>query len=291
MPTLQRAAIGIAAVLLLGAPINGALSADAGTDDLGFGGETLAELSVPSWALPDDLAALVVGDWTLAAGTDVTGERHTSEANESMRNVAIMVTSGQFLIEPTVDALLWRDPRTMPSMSAAFEPVTLRTGEAIYLPAISADEVDPTQYLRIANPGSVDATAWMAHVHQASSPVFGGLPPGLRFDAWQGRQVPILNPSEWLAAETIHFRLARHTGPPGFTYVAPRSPASGAFFVESGVAERIMSGPGAELTSRFSTGTGGDLMAAEALEQTLTVTGDGPAAMLVLTAIPQPPVD
>ena len=248
--------------------------------------EMLFELSVPRWALPDDLTALEAGGWVLEAGTDVTGERQASQGNESMRTRAIMVTSGAFLIEPTTDALLWRTPGTTPTVTPAGEAVTLRPGEAIYLPAVPTDEVDPERYLRLANPGAEDATGVTFHAHEGPR-AFGGFPSGLRQDTWRGELLNLPNPSEWIAADEVLFRLTRQSAGPGTTIAPPTTPATAVYLVESGIMERSLSGPGVELSVVWKAGHTGSNLAAEGVEQTLAVVSEEAASFLELVAIPR----
>lgn len=252
----------------------------------------LFELAVPRWALPDDPTALEAGGWTLVAGTDVSSMPPASQANESMRNRAFMVTSGAFLIEPTTDALLWRAPGAQPQIAPAAEPVTLQAGEAIYLPAVRADEIDPERYLRIANPGSEDATGVTFHVHEGSTGApFGGFPSGLRWKTWFGDLVglgPIT--TDWTTADEALFRLTRHRVDAGSLIDSVESttvPATTIYLMESGALEQIVSGPGGEFGSVWRPRTQYSFQAAENLEQTLTAAGDEPTSFLELVAIPR----
>lgn len=249
--------------------------------------EVLFELAVPSAALPEDFQGIVIEDLTLAAGTDTTGERTTSQANESMRNRSFIVTSGVFVIEPTTEALLWRSLDATPEATAAGEAVTLRPGEAVYLPAVPADEVDPDKHLRVTNPGSEDATAWSFHAHQASGSAFGGFPSGLTASHWC-RTCPagVRNPSDWLTGGDVLFRLTRHVVDPGAELTLPTAPASAIYFVEAGTVRHALSGPGGSHTNLRPAGGELALIAYEGVEQLLTVEGDEPASILELAATP-----
>ncbi len=251
--------------------------------------ELLFELSVPRWALPDDVTALEAGGWILEAGTDVTGEPQASQANESMRNRAIMVTSGTFLVEPTTAALLWRAPGSTPEVTPAGQAVTLHPGEAIYLPAVPADEIDPERYLRVANPGAEDATGLTFHVHEGptSSP-FGGFPSGLRWGTWRGDLVGLLsaNATEWTAADEALFRLTRHRGDRGATIESSPAPATAVYLIESGTVEFTMSGSHGEFTEVWRAGNKVSPLAVDGVKQTLTVVGDEAASFLELVAMP-----
>ena len=252
-------------------------------------GESSFELAIPRWALPDDPTALEAGDWTLEAGTDVTGEPQASQANESMRNRAFMVTSGSFLIEPTTEALLWRAPGAAPEITPAGEAVTLQPGEAIYLPAVRADDIDPERYLRLANPGPDDATGVTLHVHEGPiGEPFGGFPPGLRWQTWPGDLV-VLPPfaTDWTSADEALFRLTHHRADPGTTIESPVAPATTIYMIESGALEQITSGSGGEYRTVWRTGGKYSFQAAEGVEQTLTVAGDEPASFLELVAMPR----
>lgn len=250
--------------------------------------EMLFELSVPRWALPDDIAALEVADWTLEAGTDVTGEQHTSQAYETMRNRAIVVTSGTFLIAPTTDALLWPAPGAAPEVTPAGEAVTLRPGEAIFLPAVPADEIDPERYLRVANPGPENAEGFTFHAHQGSARgSLGSLPPGMQWRTWRGETIGLRNAPEWTAADEVLFQMARYRGHPGSRVETPAGGATRVYFVESGAVERTISGPGGEVASVWRAGRQDMLPAVEGVVQALTVAGDEAASFLELAAIPR----
>lgn len=254
--------------------------------------ELIYELSLPSWALPDDLTTLEAGNWTLEAGIDVTRERHTSQANESMRNRAIVVTSGTFLIEPTSEALLWRGPGMPPEVTPAGEAVTLRPGEAIYLPAVPADEIDAEQYLRIANPGAEDAMGMTFHAHEGpTSGGFGGFPPGLRWRTWRGEPVDLRNATDWLAADEVLFRFRSNRGDPGATITSFAAGATSVYRIESGRVEWMVRGPGGEFSRVWRAGAMGSVSAADGVEQTLTVVGDEVASFLEMTAFPGPSVE
>ena len=250
--------------------------------------ELLFELAIPRSALPDDFTALEGGTWTLEAGTDVTGEPQASQANESMRNRAFLVTSGSLLIEPTTEALLWRTPDTTPVVTPANVDVTLGPGEAIYLPAVSANEIDPLRYLRVANPGTEDATGFTFHAHEGSmGDSFGGFPTGLRWGTWTGRLTAVLNDSDWTSADEAVFRLTRHDSDPGGVIESPAASATRAYFVESGTVQQVRSRPDGESTALWGAGANGKLMSGEDIEQTLTAVGDEAALFLELAAIPR----
>jgi len=286
MRTVRLSLVGATILAMLGGLGSAVLAQEAEAPDATS--ELLFELAVPRSALPDDLTALEAGGWTLEAGIDVSGEPQASQANESMRNRAIMVTSGTFLIEPTTEALLWRTPGATPEVTPAGAAVTLGPGAAIYLSSVSADEIDPERYLRVANPGTEDATGFTFHAHEGSmgSPS-GGFPTGLRWGTWPGRLTAVLNDLDWTTADEAIFRLTRHGGDPGVAIESPAAPATRVYFVESGAVQQVKSRPDGESTALWGAGTHGKLMSGEDVEQTLTVVGGAAASFLELVAIPR----
>jgi hypothetical protein len=272
-------------VLLISQPFNqqGGSVPGAAPGDAEVTNETLFELTIPSAALPDDFAYFVVEDLTLAADTVSIDDYRTSQANESMRGRAFLVESGEFLFEPTTDALLWPGSGQAPQVAPAGEAVTVRPGEAIFLPAMADTEVDGENYLRIANPGSEDATARSFHTCDLTP--FGGLASGLSIGDWdEGGYFGHLK--EPFAGVDVLFRLTRWSGGPGAALPLVDPPAVAHYFVESGTLERTVSRPGGEFTDEWRTGKDFFPPLFGEVEQTLAVMGDDTASVLVLVAIP-----
>ena len=247
--------------------------------------ETVFELLIPSEAMPEDFVRLRVEDWTLAAGTDAFDSFPTNARNEAMRGRAIVVDSGEFVIEPVVDALVWRGAGDEPVIAPAGEVVTVTLGEAIFLPAIPDAEVDPEASLRTANPGSEDATARSFHAHQAGG-TFSGFPSGLTLGDWD--MAVNLQAMEPFDDVDVLFRLTRISGGPGAPIPTAEAPAVGLYYVEEGDVEQVASGPGGESVLDWPAGKNGFLPRTEGVEQPLYVVGDADASVLELAAIPQP---
>jgi len=278
-------AFALGSVALIAQPFDqqGGSVPGAAPGDAEVASETLFELTIPSAALPDDFAYFVVEDLTLAADTVSIDDYRTSQANESMRGRAFLVESGEFLFEPTADALLWQGSGTEPKVAPAGEAVTVRPGEAIFLPAMSDTEVDGENYLRIANLGSEDATARSFHTCDLTP--FGGLASGLSIGDWnEGGHFGHLK--EPFAGVDVLFRLTRWSGGPGAAFPMVDPPALAHYFVESGTLEWTASGPGGESTKEWQTGRDFFPPLLAEVEQTLAVMGDDTASVLELVAIP-----
>ena len=285
MRRLRLTVAGAVTLALLSAASGTTLAEQAETTEATS--EVLFGLSVPDWALPGDITHLEVAGWTLGAGTDVAGEPQASQANESMRNRAFMVTSGEFLIEPTTEALVWRAPGATPEVTPSGAAVTLQPGEAIYLPAVAAEGIDPERYLRVANPGAVDSSGVTLHVHEGSTTDrFGGLPSGPRWSTWSGDLIGLRTADEWIAADEVRFQLTRHLGDPGATIAPSVASATPIYLIESGTVERTISGPADEFTDSWRAGAKISFPARDSVEQTLTVVGDEPGSVLELVAVP-----
>ena len=246
--------------------------------------EILLEMVVPRWALPDDVSAVEFADWVLEAGADSTGEPEASQANESMRSRAFLVLTGELLIEPTTEALLWRGPGA-PQIAPAGEAATLGPGEVIYLPAVADGDIDDERHLRLANPGADAATGLTFHVHEGSiGDPFGGFPAGLMWESWPGPLTAVMNGSDWSASEEALFRISRHAGGPGSVFEVPIAPATAVYPIEAGAVEHSIAG---EPHRKWTAHIKGQLMAVEGVDQALTVVGDDPASFLELVALPR----
>jgi len=287
MRTVRLVLAGMVMLALLSGLSGGIVAQDEPTGPAEVGSETLFELTIPSSALPDRFTKLIVEDLKLAADTDGSDhDRRTTQANESMRGRAFLVESGEFLFEPTTDALLWREAGTEPQVAPADQAVTVLPGEAIFLPAVPDSEVDADAYLRVANRGSEDATARSFHTHQVGAP-FGGFPLGATVGDWKESGGDPLTMVPFDGVDVL-FRLTRRSGGPGVALPLADPPAVAIYYVESGVLELTTRGPHGELTEQWPAREDLDffLPLFEGVEQSLVVVGGDAATVLELVAIP-----
>ena len=234
-------------------------------------GEVLYEITVPETAIPDALGKVVVEEWTVAPGTDVT----IAYDNEGILGRGMIVESGQLEVTPAYDALLWTGEAAQggsPVIIPAGEPVSLAVGDVLLLPAIPREQLDPTREVRIGNAAATDAEVFAFHMHWWES--FPGWPAGIRstpgITFWGAAELGRVQ-----AGDTT-FRLTRLTAPPGSTLPFPSDAAFFFDYLESGAI-------GTEQRTWSVAGTGA---AATEADPPLAVTGDGPAAVLELAVIP-----
>jgi len=281
---IKTTTISILALGLLAGSVVGA----AAQSEEAVTGETLFELTVPSEALPEAAPGFIVEDLTVVAGADVSeGDDRTSQANEAMRARALLVESGELLVEPTTDALLWREEGVAPEVARGGVAVRLTPGEAIFLPSMPDAEVDSEKHMRIANPGSEDAMVRSFHAH-AGAQSFGGFPEGIsRGDGWFGKGGYPRGIS--FDGVDVLFRLTRWTGEPGAALPLVGHPALAMYYVESGTLEETTArGPDGTVTDEWMAERHYVLPMVEGVERSLLVAGEDVASVLELVAIPQP---
>jgi hypothetical protein len=283
MRTLRLSLVGTVILVLVGWSSN-AVMAQEGSDNTGAVGETAWELPIPVDALPTEFVKLVVKEWTLAPGTDTTGDRTSVLGNEALRGRGIFVEGGEWLVTPASDALLWQGTVGEPRTTPAGEAVTLVTGDAILLPAVPHEEVEPDTPIGIANPGTEEATALSFHTHQDGGS-FYGFPQGLTLGDWD--MAAAFDPDAITAFDgaDIILRLSRVAGDPGATVPIPDAPTVAMYFVESGQLEQVVSGPKGDFTWTHDIGRNFQPQHA----WPVTIAGDGSASVLELAAIPRPP--
>lgn len=246
--------------------------------------ETAWELPIPVDALPTEFVKLVVEEWTLAPGTDTTGDRASVLGNEALRGRGLVVEGGEWLVTPATDALLWQGTVGEPGTTPAGEAVTLVAGDAIFLPAVPDEAVEPEAPIGIANPGAEEATALAFHTHQEGGS-FYGFPQGLTLGDWD--MAAPFDPDAITAFDGVGIilRLSRVSGDPGATVPIPDAPTVAVYFIESGLLEQVISGPKGDFLWTYEVGR--NLLPQHGWP--VTIAGDGPASVLVLAAIPQPP--
>ena len=139
--------------------------------------EVLYEITVPPEAIPDSLGKIVVEEWTVAPGTDVS----IPYDNEGILGRGMYLESGGLTVTPAYDALLWTGEAIRggpPVIAPAAEGVALAAGDVLLLPAVPRDQLDPAAEVGIANPGTSDAQVFAFHMHWWES--FPGWPRGIR---------------------------------------------------------------------------------------------------------------
>jgi hypothetical protein len=287
MLTLRLSLAATVTLALLGSPVGTALAQGDQAGEAEVFTEVVWELSIPGSALPDDFVKLVMEDWSLAPGTDTSDSGASVLGNEANRGRGVIIESGELVITPATDALLWRGATGDAETSPAGDSVTLAVGDAIFLPAIPIDEVDDEAPIVFANPGSEAVTARSFHTHQEDGTFYGYLP-GLTLGDWD--MAGPFDPAtiEAMAGTDVLFRLSRIIGGPGAELPTIAPPGFGLYFVESGDLEQVSVGPEREIVIDWPTGRNALLSATEGVEKTVRVAGDEAATLLEFAAIPQP---
>ena len=287
MRTLRLSLAVMVTLALLGMPVGTALAQGDEAAEAEVFTEVVWELPIPASALPDDFVKLVMEDWTLAPGTDTSDTRASVLGNEANRGRGLIIESGELVITPATDALLWRGSTGDAETSPAGEPVTLAVDDAIFLPAVPIDEVDDEAPIVFANPGSEAVTARSFHTHQEDGTFYGYLP-GLTLGEWD--MAGPFDPAtiEAMAGADVLFRLSRIIGEPGAELPTIAPPGFGLYFVESGDLEQVSVGPDREFVFEWPTGRNAVLSVTEGVEKTVRVAGDEAGTLLEFAAIPQP---
>ena len=244
--------------------------------------EELFEITLSPEVLPTELGFIIMQSVTFDPGLEAS----IVDGDESFRARALYIDSGELLIEPIHDALVWRQedahggsPRSVP----AAEPTMLVAGDLIFLPAIPLDAVDPSAAIGLANPDTEPVVAHGFHTH-----LDGG-----RSGTWPlgvtGSGIPShSDPTEMervQAAETV-FRLSRTIVDPGMPMTIVGGPSSALYLVASGGIEGTMSGPGGELRVTWPAGKGSIVPPASELTYDLTSVGAERAELLTLEVMP-----
>lgn len=277
MRTLWLSLVGTVMLVLLG----GLGSAVVGQDDEGVSSETLFEITIPADALPEALEKVNIETLTVAAGVDVS----IGVENESLRGKALYVDSGELVLEPMVDALLWPQDAALgsaPVIAPAAEEVRLLPGDLVFLPAIPFDELREDAVIRIANPGSEPARMIGFHTHERGGQ-FPGFPAGIGFTYHSASPPDAL---ELVSSGEAVFRLDRVVAEPGASVSLPVEALLTFYRIEAGEVERVMRGQGGEMSTVLIEGTSGYAEANPNLEYELTVVGQGPARLLELAVLP-----
>ena len=284
MGALRASSIGAVVMTAVLAASATAVAQDEGPDGAGVERDVLWELMIPTEALPTDFVKLVAEDWTVAPGADSAGSTASVLGNEAFRGRGVVIESGELIVMPAADAMLWRDTAADPVVVPAGETVTLAVGEAIFLPAIPVEEVDDQAPLVVANPGAEPVSAQSFHTHQVGGSFYGYLP-GVTLGPWDMATDFGMMIDELLNDTDITFRLSKITAEPGATI--PVAEPLGLYYVDDGELEQIASGSGGDFAQAWPTGMNGYAIAAEGVERSIRVVGDAPATVLELSAMPQ----
>jgi hypothetical protein len=274
-------ATGAAVLACLGLSGVPALAQDASPAP-GVDRDVLFDVTVPVDAMPDELGKINLERQTIAPGMDARIEA----GNEAIRGRVLMVDTGELIITPMADAWVWRaDVSTggPGTVAAAGEPVALVTGDVLLIPAIPSDELDPAGAVGIANPGDAETAILGFHMHQLGG-VFPGWPTGM-----SGIGSPTIDSAsamEAVSAADTAFRMTRLAAQPGAIITPPDEALFTFYHVEDGALEQTTTGPEGTSTRSWLPGWDGTIVAMADVEQSMTVTGDGPAVLLELAVTP-----
>ena len=232
--------------------------------------EVLYEITVPPEAIPDSLGKIVVDEWTVAPGTDVS----IPYDNEGILGRGMYLESGGLTVTPAYDALLWTGEAVRggsPVIAPAAEEVALAAGDVLLLPAVPRDQLDPTAEVGIANPGTSDAQVFAFHMHWWES--FPGWPEGIR-------STPGITFGWWdeltrVSGGDTTFRLTRLSAQPGEALPFPDDAAFVFDYLKSGA-----------LSDWTILGSGPTERAVDVERKEHIVAGDVPAEVLELAVIP-----
>ncbi len=265
MRRMWAAVAAIAVSLAFGAP---ALAQDA--SPVPAQDEVLYEITVPPEAIPDSLGKIVVDEWTVAPGTDVS----IPYDNEGILGRGMYLESGELTVTPAYDALLWTGEAVRggsPVIAPAGVAVAMTAGDVLLLPAVPRDQLDPAAEVGIANPGTSDAQVFAFHMHWWES--FPGWPEGIR-------STPGITFGWWdelarVSGGDTTFRLTRLSAQPGEALPFPDDAAFVFDYLKSGV-----------LSDWTILGSGPKERAVDVERPQHVVTGDVPAEVLELAVIP-----
>jgi len=285
MRTLRMSLAGTVILALLGG-LGGAVVAAAQSDETGstdgLTSEVLFEVVLPVEALPDQLGKMNTLILTVEPGVEAT----IGIDNEAMRGRAFYLDSGELIIEPMVDALVWRSDEThrgSPTTVEAAEPTQLAPGDLIFLPAVPFEELHPDAVVGITNPGTEPAVMMGFHTHAAG----GGFPGWPRGVAAQG-VAEHADPASMelvMSGETT-FRLSRMTADIGTSVPIAEEALFSMIDVLDGKIERTFSGPGGENARTWFAGSGGIVKLAPDVTIDLMSVGDTPAEVLEVAVMP-----
>ncbi len=258
------------AAVMVGLALSGALALAQDASPAGSQGEVLYEITVPPEAIPDSLGKIVVDEWTVAPGTDVS----IPYDNEGILGRGMYLESGGLTVTPAYDALLWTGEIAQsgsPVIAPAGEGVALAAGDVLLLPAVPRDQLDPTAEVGIANPGTSDAQVFAFHMHWWES--FPGWPEGIR--STPGITFGLWDELTRVSGGDTTFRLTRLSAQPGEALPFPDDAVFVFDYLKSGA-----------LSDWTILGSGPTERAVDVERKEHIVTGDVPAEVLELAVIP-----
>jgi ribose transport system substrate-binding protein len=238
--------------------------------------EVLFDITLPAEVLPDQLTKTNTLMLTVAPGTDVS----IGIDNEAIRGRALYLDTGELVIEPMADALLWRGADAMagrPETAPAGEPVELAPGDVIFLPAIEADDLVPGAVVRIVNPGPEDAVTMGFHTHAAGGG-FPGWPDGVTGVGMAEYANPYAMALVMDGDAT--FRLSRMTAESGTAVPVSDDAMFSMVEVLVGEVERTLTGAGGDNVRTWQAGQGGVVYRAPEVTTALVAVSDTPAVVM-----------
>jgi hypothetical protein len=244
--------------------------------------ELLVEVTLPPGAMGERLERINSGGLIIAPGLEAV----IGSDNEAIRGRFMYVESGQLVVSPMVDSPTWQAGTALggpASIAPAGEAVRLEPGDLIFLPVIPVDDLVPGATITVANPGTVPAETRGFHAHAYES--FPGWPDGIT----ENEGFAEANDAEDLAgvvAGDMTFRLTRLTAPVGASLPLDADAIFTLVDVHEGKVQRTVSGNGDGAPPFWNPIHGGVVTPSPGWTFDLVVSGDGPAVVSELAALP-----
>lgn len=240
----------------------------------------LYDIVVPPTMMPDNLQRIAAGYWTIDPGINGTIEQE----NEAIRGCALYLESGSLDVSPAEDAPFWTKDEAnggAPIIIPAGEPVHLKVGDVLYLPAIPLANLDPTGTIRIGNPADVEARLFYFHLHEAGGE-FLGWPDGM-FGVRPDGDVSAPDKMAEIQQQPAVFRLSEVTSAPNAAVPHVDGVAIVGYFVLDGtlIVEGVGVG-GNPWRNRLMAGQAGWIVPVPGVTHEVKVIGDDPARFLEL---------
>ena len=238
MRALRLSLVGAITVCLLCGPSVGVMSQ---SEEIDPAGETvLFQVTVPADAIPAELTRIDLEMNTIEPGAEALFGR----GNEAGRGRALYVVSGELVIEPMVDALVWRQDARFggtPSIVPATEATRLLPGDLVFLRAIPPDDIldELPVGMSITNPGSEPAVTLGFHTHEkhAGLPTLHTIYAPQWPETMSGGAVASISGSpamDPVQGRDLVFRLSRRAAEAGQRLPVPEEASIALYFVEDG---------------------------------------------------------
>ena len=288
MRTLRLYLVGTVILALLGG-LGGMVVAQEGQEPASSGSATdepLFEMTIPLQLMPTVLGKINLERHEVSPGFEAS----IGIENEAIRGKSLYLAEGELLVTPMVDAWAWRGGAAdggTPEVAVAGQPISLSTGDVIYLPAVPEDRLTPDATTVVANPGETTAVLLGHHAHDSSIPDrFPGWPIGM-----SGTADAVASDSDDLArvmASDAVYRLSIGRFEPGESITPDEDAAIVLARVESGVIDQLTVGPGGEISLEWPAGRGlsMDTSPREGLTYSWTAAGEEPLELLILAVTP-----